>query len=164
MGVLVGVEFGVNIWEVCVDMLVKVEFWDDDGEVCEDELVCVGRGEDSREAFVDIVVCEGFGDNDEDGCADMLIVCERVEDVHGGDGCVIKEPISLVTEPRMESSTDSRPSEMATVLVGNKEPTRDESREESKLWGGDGARVGCHLEGLVREWCGRHYLTQIFLI
>ena len=78
-----------------------------------------------------MVVCEGFGDNDEDGCADTLIMCERVEDGDVGDDCVIKKPISLVAEPSMESSTDSRPSEMAAVLVGNKEPTRDESREES---------------------------------
>jgi hypothetical protein len=64
-----------------------------------------------------------------DVCADVL-VSEMVEDVDVGAACVT-EPRSLVTEPRTDSRMDSRPSEMAAVLVGNKEPTRDESRDES---------------------------------
>ena len=104
-----------------------------------------------------MVVCEGFGDNDEDGCADTLIVRERVEDVDVGDGCGIKEPISLVTEPRMDSSTDSRPSEMAAVLVGNKEPTRDESRDESK----SGVAAALESDVIWKPWSENEVVTLL---
>jgi hypothetical protein len=61
-------------------------------------------------------------------------VCERVEDVVVGAGTIM-ELISLTRNGRRDERSSESPSDetvvLEVVLSGNKEPTRDESKDES---------------------------------